>query len=185
MFPTAAALSVDDAAKAQLESLVRSGTTPQRVAQKCRVILLAQEGMSNHSIAKQLGLSRPTVIAARAAFGAGGVQVLTAKPTRNRPRRTLTAELEKKILDTTLKTRPPDATQWTVRTLAKHLRVSRMMVHRVWQRVGNAPHPREKFKLSNDPQFEDKVRDIAGLYLDPPERALVLCVSTKKARFKP
>src|SRR2546430_606666 len=61
MFPTAAALSVDDAAKAQLESLVRSGTTPQRVAQKCRVSLLAQEGMSNHSIAKQLGLSRPTV----------------------------------------------------------------------------------------------------------------------------
>src|SRR6266849_4357155 len=179
MFPTAAALSVDDAAKAQLESLVRSGTTPQRVAQKCRVILLAQEGMSNHSIAKQLGLSRPTVIAARAAFGAGGVQVLTAKPTRNRPRRTLTAELEKKILDTTLKTRPPDATQWTVRTLAKHLRVSRMMVHRVWQRFDIQPHRVEKFKLSNDPQLEDKVRDIAGLYLDPPERALVLCVDEK------
>src|SRR5207248_1003341 len=101
------------------ESLARSGTTPQRVAQKCRVILLAQEGMSNHSIAKQLGLSRPTVIAARTAFGTGGVQVLTAKPTRNRPRRTLTPEVEKKILDTTLKTRPPDATQWTVRTLAQ------------------------------------------------------------------
>src|SRR6266404_1668810 len=178
MFPTAA-LSVDDAAKAQLESLVRSGTTPQRVAQKCRVILLAQEGMSNHSIAKQLGLSRPTVIAARAAFGAGGVQVLTAKPTRNRPRRTLTAELEKKILDTTLKTRPPDATQWTVRTLAKHLRVSRMMVHRVWQRFDIQPHRVEKFKLSNDPQFENKVRDVAGLYLDPPEKALVLCVDEK------
>jgi DNA-binding NarL/FixJ family response regulator len=68
MFPTATALSVDDVAKKQLESLARSGITPQRVAQKCRVILLAQEGMSNHSIAKQLGLSRPTVIAARAAF---------------------------------------------------------------------------------------------------------------------
>jgi transposase len=179
MFPTATALSVDDAAKAQLESLVRSGTTPQRVAQKCRVILLAQEGMSNHSIAKQLGLSRPTVIAARATFGTGGVQALTAKPTRNRPRWTLTPEVEKKILDTTLKTRPPDATQWTVRTLAKHLRVSRMMVHRVWQRFDVQPHRVEKFKLSNDPQFEEKVRDIAGLYLDPPERALVLCVDEK------
>src|SRR5437016_8672044 len=179
MFPTATALSVDGAAKAQLESLVRSGTTPQRVAQKCRVILLAQEGMSNHSIAKQIGLSRPTVIAARDMFGAGGVQALTEKPTRNRPRRTLTAELEKKILDTTLKTRPPDATQWTVRTLAKQLRVSRMMVHRVWQRFDIQPHRVEKFKLSNDPQFEEKVRDIAGLYLDPPERALVLCVDEK------
>src|SRR5207245_1753303 len=129
MFPTATALSVDDAAKAQLESLVRSGTTPQRVAQKCRVIL----GHSNHSIAKQLGLSRPTVIAARATFGTGGVQSLTAKPTRNRSRRTLTPEVEKKILDTTLKTRPPDATKWTVRTLAKPLRVSPMLVQRVWQ----------------------------------------------------
>src|SRR5438309_1743831 len=177
MFPTATALSVDDAAKAQLESLVRSGTTPQRVAQKCRVILLAQEGMSNHSIAKQLGLSRPTVIAARATFGTGGVQSLTAKPTRNRSRRTLTPEVEKKILDSTLKTRPP--TQWTVRTLAKHLRVSRMMVHRVWQRFDIQPDRVEKFKLSNDPQFEEKVRDIAGLYLDPPERALVLCVDEK------
>src|SRR5437588_6630101 len=176
MFPTATALSVDDAAKKQLESLARSGTTPQRVAQKCRVILLAQEGMSNHSIAKQLGLSRPTVIAARTAFGTGGVQVLTAKPTRNRPRRTLTPEVEKKILDTTLKTRPPDATQWTVRTLAKHLRVSRMMVHRVWQRFDIQPHRVEKFKLSNDPQFEEKVRDIAGLYLDPPgTRAGAVC----------
>ena len=119
MFATAAALSVEDDVKRQLESLVRSGTTPQRVAQKCRVILLAQQGISNHSIAKQLGLSRPTVIAARATFGTGGVPALSAKPTRNRLRRTLTPELEKKILDTTLKTRPPDATQWTVRTLAK------------------------------------------------------------------
>src|SRR6267154_4892755 len=179
MFATAEALSVDDDAKKQLESLVRSGTTPQGVAQKCRVILLAQEGMSNRSIAKQLGLSRPTVIAARATYGTGGVQALTAKPTRNRPRRTLTPEVEKKILDTTLKTRPPDATQWTVRTLAKHLRVSRMMVHRVWQRFDIQPHRVEKFKLSNDPQFEEKVRDIAGLYLNPPERALVLCVDEK------
>src|SRR2546430_15676636 len=112
MFPTATALSVDDAAKVQLESLVRSGTTPQRVAQKCRVILLAQEGMSNHSIAKQLGLSRPTVIAARATFGTGGGQSLTAKPTPDRPRRTLTPEGEKKNLDRTLKTRPPEAAQW-------------------------------------------------------------------------
>src|ERR1700741_4131120 len=179
MFPTATALSIDDAAKAQLESLVRSGTTPQRVAQKCRVIMLAQEGISNHSIAKQLGLSRPTVIAARATVGTGGVPALTAKPTRNRPRGPLTAELEKKILDTTLKTRPPDATQWTVRTLAKHLRVSRMMVHRVWQRYDIQPHRVAKFKISNDPKFEEKVRDVVGLYLDPPDRALVLCVDEK------
>jgi hypothetical protein len=101
---------------------------------------------------------------------------------RNRLRRTLTPELERKILDTTLKTRPPDATPWTVRTLAKHLRVSRMMVHRVWQRFDIQPHRVEKFKLSNDPQFAEKVRDIAGLY--PLRNALWCSLSTKKARFR-
>src|SRR6202011_4213953 len=118
-------------------------------------------------------------IATRAAFTQGGVEALRRRQRRKRSRRVLTSELEQKILDTTLKTRPPDATQWTVRTLAKHLRLSRMMVHRVWQRFDIQPHRVEKFKLSNDPQFEEKVRDIAGLYLDPPERALVLCVDEK------
>jgi len=179
MFARAAALSVDETAKRELEALVRSGKTPQGVAQKCRVILLAHEGVANHSIAKQLGLSRPTVIAARVAFAKRGVEGLTAKQKRNRSRRVLTAELEQKILDTTLKTRPPHATQWSVRTLARHLGVSRMMVHRVWERFDIQPHRVEKFKLSNDPRFEEKVRDIVGLYLDPPDRALVLCVDEK------
>ena len=88
----------------------------------------------------------------------------------------LTPELEQKILDTTLKTRPPDATHWSVREFARHLRVSRMMVHRVWQRYDVQPHRVERFKISNDPQFEEKVRDVVGLYLNPSDRALVLCV---------
>lgn len=85
--------------------------------------------------------------------------------------------LEQSILDTTLKTRPGDGgTHWSVRTLAAHRRVSRTIVHRVWQRHDVQPHRVERFKLSNDPQFEAKVRDIVGLYLYPPDRALVLCV---------
>lgn len=179
MFTRAAALSVDQAAKQRLEALVRSGKTPQRVAQKCRAILLAHEGVANCSIARQLGLSRPTVMASRAAFAAGGVDALTAQQKRNRSHRTLTAALEQQIMETTLKTRPPDATHWSVRTLAKHLHVSRMMVHRVWERFDLQPHRVEKFKLFNDPRFEEKVRDIVGLYLDPPDRALVLCVDEK------
>jgi transposase len=91
----------------------------------------------------------------------------------------LTSELQQKILDTTLKTRPPNATHWSVRGLARHLRVSRMMVHRVWQRNDVQPHRVERFKISNDAQFEEKVRDVVGLYLNPPERALVLCVDEK------
>ena len=78
-----------------------------------------------------------------------------------------------------LKRRPPDATQWSVRTLARHLGVSRTLVHGVWQRHHIQPHRMEKFKLSNDPKFEDKVRAILGLYLNPPDRALVLCVDEK------
>ena len=179
MFATAIALPVDETAKQHLESLVRSGSTPQRIAQKCRIILMAGDGVSNRSIAQQLSLSRPTVIATRDAFVHGGVEALTGKRKRKRSGLVLTPEVEQKILDTTLKTKPPDGTHWSVRTLAKHVRVSRMMVHRVWQRFDVQPHRVEKFKLSNDPKFEEKVRDIVGLYLNPPDRALVLCVDEK------
>jgi len=162
-----------------LESLARAGTTPQSLARKCEVILLASAGVPNNSIARQIGLSRPTVIAARTAFGRGGVEALRQRQKRKRSRRVLTPEVQQKILDTTLKTRPPDATHWSVRTLARHLGVTRTVVHGVWQRFDVQPHRVERFKLSNDPKFEEKVRDVVGLYLDPPERALVLCVDEK------
>ncbi|MCX6544431.1 MAG: IS630 family transposase [Acidobacteria bacterium] len=179
MLALAPTSSLNDATKHHLESLVRSGTTPQRVAQRCRVILLADAGVSNRAIAQQLTLSRPTVIATRQAFLMRGVAALTGKQKRTRRRPTLTSDLEQAILDTTLKTRPPDGTHWSVRLLAKQLAVSRMMVHRVWQRFDIQPHRVEKFKLSTDPRFEDRVRDVVGLYLNPPDRALVLCVDEK------
>ena len=162
-----------------LESLVRAGSTPQLVARKCKVVLLASEGTPNKAIAQQTGLSRPTVIATRAVFVGGGVEALRRRQKRQRSRRVLTPELEQKILDTTLKTRPPNATHWSVRTLASHLGVTRTLVHGVWQRSQVQPHRVERFKLSNDPKLEEKVRDVVGLYLNPPERALVLCVDEK------
>ena len=172
------ALSADQ--KAQLESLLRNGSSPQKVALRCRLLLMAHEGVPNQSIAEQLSVSRPTVIALRSAFAQNGLTAVTGIRRRNRPGRVLTGELEQKILDTTLKTRPGDgSTHWSVRTMASHLRVSRTIVHRVWQRHDVQPHRVEKFKLSNDPRFEEKVRDIVGLYLNPPERALVLCVDEK------
>jgi len=179
MFTPAVALAVDDAQRRELEGLVRAGTTPQRVARKCRVILLASQGLSNQAIAQQTGLSRPTILAVRAAFASQGVAAVAAPAPRKRSRRVLTPELEQKILDTTLKTRPTTGTHWSVRVLARHLHVSRMLVQRVWQRYEIQPHRVEKFKLSNDPRFEEKVRDIVGLYLHPPDRALVLCVDEK------
>jgi transposase len=179
MFTRAAALMIDENQRQQLQSWARAGTTPQRMARKCRVILLASQGISNHAIAQQTGLSRPTILAVRAAFSRGGCEALRQPRKRQRSGRVLTPELQQKILDTTLKTRPPDATHWSVRGLARHLRVSRMMVHRVWQRYDVQPHRVEKFKISNDPPFEEKVRDVVGLYLNPPDRALVLCVDEK------
>lgn len=179
VFPPATALAVDEAQKRELESLARAGTTPQRLARQCEVILLASQGVPNHAIAQQTGLSRPTVIATRKGFLTGGLEALGQRQKRKRRRPRLTPELEQKILDTTLKTRPADGTHWSVRVLAGQLGISRMMVQRVWQRYEIQPHRVEKFKISNDPNFEEKVRDVVGLYLNPPDRALVLCVDEK------
>ena len=179
MFAPATPLPVSAGQKQQLDALVRAGTTPQRLARRCQVILLASQGVANRAIAQQTGLSRPTVLATRVAFVRGGVEALGHRPRRQRAGRVLTPQLEQRILDTTLKTRPLPGTHWSARTLAKQLGVSRMMVQRVWQRHEVQPHRVEKFKLSKDPKFNDKVRDIVGLYLNPPERALVLCVDEK------
>jgi transposase len=179
MFVPAAALTIDEGQRRQLESLLRAGATPQKIVRRCQVILFASQGVANHSIARQTGLSRPTVLATRAAFVERGTAGICAPQRRKRPRRVLTPELEQRILDTTLKTRPAEATHWSARVLAAKLGVSRMMVQRVWQRYDVQPHRVEKFKISNDPKFEDKVRDVVGLYLDPPDRALVLCVDEK------
>jgi transposase len=179
MFARAAALTIGEEQKNQLEALLRGGATPQRTARHCQVILMASQGLSNHRIAQQTGLSRPTVLAARAAFAKRGTPGICESQKRQRSRRVLTPELEQRILDTTLKTRPADATHWSARVLAAKLGVSRMMVQRLWQRHDIQPHRVEKFKISHDPKFEDKVRDVVGLYLDPPDRALVLCVDEK------
>lgn len=179
MFTPAAPLPLGASQQQHLETLVRAGTTPQRLARRCQVILLASQGVANHAIAQQTGLSRPTVLATRAAFARGGVAALGHRPQRHRTGRVLTPDVEQRILDTTLKTRPLAGTHWSVRTLAKQLGLSRMMVQRVWERHEIQPHRVEKFKLSTDPRFDEKVRDIVGLYLDPPERALVLCVDEK------
>jgi len=179
MFTPAAPVALIPSQQKVLQSLARAGTTPQLLARKCKVILLASAGVPNNAIALQTGLSRPTVIATRSSFGRGGVDAIRQRQKRKRSRRVLTPELEQRILDATLKTRPPDATHWSVRTLAQQLGVTRTLVHGVWRRYDVQPHRVERFKLSNDPQFEEKVRDVVGLYVDPPDRALVLCVDEK------
>jgi transposase len=180
MFTPARPLAVNDDQKRELEALVRSGNSSQKVALRCRLLLLAHQGVANQLIAQQLSVSRPTILALRAAFSRDGLAAVTGIRKRKRGAKVLTPDLEQKILDTTLKTRPGDGgTHWSVRMLAKQLGISRTIVHRVWQRHDVQPHRVERFKLSRDPHFEEKVRDIVGLYLDPPDRALVLCVDEK------
>jgi putative transposase len=180
MFQPAAPLTVTADQKRQLEHLVRNGNSPQKVALRSRILLLAHQGTANASIAEQLKVSRPTVLALRAAFAKNGLTAVNGIRRRKRAPKVLTPEVEQRILDTTLKTRPGDgSTHWSVRMLAAHLHISRTIVHRVWQRHDVQPHRVERFKISNDPQFEEKVRDIVGLYLNPPDRALVLCVDEK------
>ena len=162
MFVPAAALDVDDAQKRQLECLLRAGTTPQRMARRCRVVLLASQGVSNHSIAQQTGLSRPTILATRKAFAEDGIEGIRQSKKRKRSGRTLTADLEQQILDMTLKTRPANATHWSVRVLAAQLGVSRMLVQRVWQRYEIQPHRVEKFAAAGEAAKEPAAKPTAG-----------------------
>jgi transposase len=180
MFLPASPLAVTQDQQRELEGLVRNGNSSQKAALRGRLVLLAHAGVANQSIAEQLNVSRPTVLALRSAFSKHGMTAVTGVRKRTRRGSVLTPELEQKILDTTLKTRPGDGgTHWSVRMLAAKLEISRTIVHRVWQRHDVQPHRVERFKLSKDPRFEEKVRDVVGLYLNPPDRALVLCVDEK------
>lgn len=181
MFAPASALTLDEGQRKRLLWLVKSGDTPQKLAKKCRAILLAADGLANREIARQIGCSRPAVIAWRKEFQKGGVPTLSRKPRRRRRKRglKLTPEGEAELVRATLETKPADATHWSVRSFARAHGLSPMTVHRLWRRYELQPHRVESFKISNDTQFDAKVRDVVGLYLDPPERAVVLCVDEK------
>jgi transposase len=171
----APALVLSVGQKSELEALVGNGSTPQKVAMGGRLLLLAHQGVANQSIAEQFNLSRPTILALRNAFAKDGIAAATGIRKRKRRAKVWTPELEQKIRDPTLKTRPGDGrTHWSVRMLARHLGISRTIVQRVWQRHDVQPHGVARFKLSSDPHVEEKVRDIVGLYLHPPDRARVL-----------
>lgn len=158
MLTAAARLALNAIQKKELEALVRNGNCSQKVAQRCRVLLLAHQGVPNHSIAQQLHVSRPTVLALRGAFARDGIGAVTGRRKRLRRGSVLTPELEQKILNTTLKTN--GSTHWSVRRLARQLGISRTIVHRIWQKHDVQPHRVERFKLSNDPHFEEKMRDV-------------------------
>jgi transposase len=173
----AAELSPDQ--RQELTRLAQGRNVAQKIALRARIILGASEGTANHRLAQELNVSRPTILLWRNRFQRAGVAGLLRDATRPGRRQQLSAEKIAAIVEATLKTKPRDATHWSVRTMARAQRVSPYMVHRIWQAHGLKPHLVESFKLSTDPDFVAKLRDVVGLYLDPPDHALVLCVDEK------
>jgi transposase len=179
MWKPAKPLQVSCEQNRMLQTWVRAHNTPQSVVQHCRIILMAAEGLSNSQIAKQLGLSRPTVILWRERFVAGGPPALTEiKKGRGRPPRISAAKV-KGIVEATLHTQPKGATHWSCRSMAQAQGVSKATVQRIWEAHGLQPHRVKTFKLSRDPKFVEKLTDVVGLYLNPPDKAIVLCVDEK------
>jgi len=174
----APALSLTDDERNQLESYVRSRSMPSGLSTRFKIILLAADGMENKEISEKTGLSRASVGKWRKRYFENGLQGLHDELRPGRPR-SVSDEKVSELIQKTLKTQPEGETHWSTRTMGNEIGVSHMTVCRVWQTFGLKPHLSETFKLSTDPFFVEKVRDIVGLYLNPPENALVICVDEK------
>jgi transposase len=174
--PVEVVLSDDE--RQVLEGWARRRSSAQGLAVRARIVLGAAGGANNTQLAERLGLTRMTVAKWRGRFVSDRVDGLLDEPRPGKPR-TISDEKVQEVITATLESAPRDATHWSTRSMAAHLGLSQTAVSRIWRAFGLQPHRVESFKLSTDPLFVDKVRDVVGLYLDPPERALVLCVDEK------
>ena len=179
MWKKAEPLPMTEEQRRTLEAWGRAKTTPQRTVLRARVCLLAAQGWSNSSIAKELRVSRPTVIQWRQRFASQGPEGISVDAPHGSSPRALHADKVKEIVEATLHTTPKDATHWSVRTMAKAQGVGKSTVQRIWDAHGLQPHRMETFKLSKDKRFVEKLTDVVGLYLNPPDKAVVLCVDEK------
>ena len=162
-----------------LQKQATSGLTCRRLVERCQIILLASGGKNNEQIAALLGITRQKAARWRTRFREGGRTGLEQDvPGRGR-KPVYGPEMASLIVERTLRTKPPAATQWSQRSLARILDVSSRTVGRVWQAHGLKPHLIRTFKVSNDPRFAEKLEDVIGLYLNAPEHALVLCCDEK------
>jgi transposase len=176
--PIAVEVVLSDAERDQLESWARRGKSAQALAQRSRIVLAAAEGLKNTEIAQRFSVDHTTVRKWRNRFWADRLDGLLDEPRPGRPRTVTDAQVEEVIIKT-LESTPRDATHWSTRSMAAEVGLTQSAVSRIWRAFGLQPHRQETWKLSKDPQFIDKVRDVVGLYLDPPERAVVLCVDEK------
>jgi transposase len=170
-------LSPED--RARLEGWVADRNTPQKLVWRARIVLMWADASSLASIVRTLGKTKKTAYRWRDRYLEQGVDGLGRDATRPGRKKPLSAEVIARVVEMTLREKPPAATQWSARTLAKAVGLSHTSVQRIWAAHGLKPHLTKTFKLSNDKQFVEKVTDVVGLYLDPPDRALVFSVDEK------
>jgi transposase len=173
------ALPVTDDQRRTLQSWAAARNTPQKVVFRTRIVLMAATGMPNRRIARQLRTSRPTVILWRNRFLSGGPAALTEEQPGRGRKPQVSSEKVRQIVEATLHAKPEAATHWSTRTMAQAQGVSQSTVRRIWNAHGLQPHRTESFKISKDKRFVEKLTDVVGLYLNPPDKALVLCVDEK------
>ena len=173
-----APVELSEQTREQLESMTRSRSLSHSLVGRSEIVLLAADGWPNQDIAQALSVSRATVGKWRQRFLARGLRGLYDEVRPGGPR-TIEDEQVAEVVYKTLNTKAPEQTQWSVRSMADESGLSKDTVHRIWRAFGLQPHRRAHFKLSTDPFFVEKVRDIVGLYLNPPEHAMVLCVDEK------
>jgi transposase len=176
--PSAVVIELTDEERSVLESWTRRHTSAQALALRARIVLGAAGSLTNGEIAASLGVSRPTVTKWRNRFATRRLEGLLDEPRPGRPR-TITDEQVERVVITTLESVPKDATHWSTRSMAREVGMTPDAVMRIWHAFGLQPHRQETWELSKDPQFIEKVHDICGLYLHPPERAVVLAVDEK------
>lgn len=176
--PVRAEVVLNDEEREVLERWARRPTSAQALALRCRIVLAAADGERSIDIAERLGCTRSTVGRWRGRFAERGLDGLHDEPRPGKPRQITDEDIERVIVKT-LEEQPRDATHWSTRQMAAATGMSQSAISRIWRAFGLKPHRTEHFKLSPDPQFIDKVRDIVGLYLNPPEAAVVLCVDEK------
>jgi transposase len=171
-------IELSDEERSELEALSRRRKTAQALAMRARIVLASAEGLQSKQVAAALGIDQATVGKWRHRFAAQRLDGLYDEPRSGAPRTIDDARIEAVIV-TTLESLPENATHWSSRGLAKACGLSTSTVQRIWRAFGLQPHRLETFKLSTDPDFVAKVRDVVGLYMSPPDRAVVLCVDEK------
>ena len=165
--------------RSRLERLTRTRTSPQRVVERARMVLLSADGASGREICDRLGVSRPTVTCWLDRYSVEGIAGLVAdQPRSGRPKRITIAD-EAAMIARTLQTAPPTGTHWSTRLMAQATGYHHATIARLWRAHGLKPHRVKRFKLSTDPEFVTKLRDVVGLYLNPPERAVVFSFDEK------